>query len=349
MVAYLSIDLDDLIVDPALARRLPPGLAAYYLAAPLAGEDGSVSVAMAHPENETALAVLRLLFDAPVVPVRAPAAVIRRALERLDDPAREGRPSVLIWAGEAAALDMVHDAGELIARAWNAVIAPLAAPQIDLVGALGVARAGHPCLTIVGAPEAEAASRLYEQVSTPFLLVRRPVREWRRILVVLRGFTADCLTLEWLAPLLRGTDATVTLLPLPHTPRLEEQPPMTLGELEKAHLQECLGHPALQGAPVFIRFRQGPAREQVIAEARQGSYDLIAIAAEGFGAFIGSILTVLEKPGNSQCSFLLLKPPAALRTDGWRRPQNLNVCRDESAGEGKVDDVDCSGTTDQAV
>ncbi len=315
MVAYLSIDLDDLTADPELARRLPPGLAAYYLAAPLAVEDGFVSVAMAHPENETALAVLRTLFDAPVVPVRAPTATIRRALQWLDEPAQQARPSVLLWAGDAAMLAIAQDAGARIAEVWGATVTALAAPEIELAAALEVARAGHPGLTIVAAPDM-VASRLYTQVCSPFLLLRRPAAEWRRILVVMRGFTADCLTLEWLAPLLQGTGATVTLLPLPHAPVLAEQPPMALGELEKAHLQECLRHPALQGSPVFIRFRQGPAGEQVVAEARQGAYDLLAIAAEGFGAFIGSILTALESSGDGHCSFLLLKPPAALRSDG---------------------------------
>jgi hypothetical protein len=315
MVSYLSLDLDDLTVDPALARRLPPGLAAYYLAVPLADEDGCVSVAMAHPENKTALAVLRFLFDAPVVPVRAPAAMIRRALQRLDSPASQLRPSVLVWAGNTAMRDIARDAAALLARPWNATVTLLAA-EVELAAALDVARAGDYCLTVVGAPDSLPASRLYERVSTPFLLLRRPVAEWRRILVVLRGFTADSLMLEWLAPLLQQTAATVTLLPLPHTPLLEEQPPLSLGELEKAHLRECLRHPALQDVPVFIRFRQGPAREQVIAEVGQGGYDLLAMAAEGFGAFIGSILTALEEPGDTHCSFLLLKPPAALRTDG---------------------------------
>ena len=201
MVSYLSLDLDDLTVDPALARRLPPGLAAYYLAVPLADEDGCVSVAMAHPENKTALAVLRFLFDAPVVPVRAPAAMIRRALQRLDSPASQLRPSVLVWAGNTAMRDIARDAAALLARPWNATVTLLAA-EVELAAALDVARAGDYCLTVVGAPDSLPASWLYERVSTPFLLLRRPVAEWRRILVVLRGFTADSLTLEWLAPLL---------------------------------------------------------------------------------------------------------------------------------------------------
>jgi hypothetical protein len=242
--------------------------------------------------------------------------MIRRALQRLDNPASHLRPSVLVWAGNTAMLDVARDAGILLARPWNATVTPLAAPEVDLAAALDVAQASHYCLTIVGAPAGLAASPLYGRVSTPFLLLRRPAAEWRRILLVLRGFTADCLTLEWLAPLLQQSAATVTLLPLPHAPLLEDQPPMSLGELEKAHLQECLRHPALQDIPVFIRFRQGPAREQVIAEVRQGAYDLLAMAAEGFGAFIGSILPALEEPGDAHCSFLLLKPPAALRTDG---------------------------------
>lgn len=314
MAAYLSIDLDNLAVDPALFRRLPPGLAAYYLALPLADEEGSISIAMAHPENETALAVLRVLLGKPVVPVRAPAAVIRRALARQDALMPALQPSILVWAGDAAALDMVRGTPELIAPVWKATVTSLAAPEIDLAAALDVARAGNYGLTIVAAPGAPTAAWLSSLASTPFLLLRRPVAEWRRVLVALRGFVADCHALDWLAPLLQQTGATVTLLPLPHARVVESQPPMVQNELEKAHLQDCLRHPALQDIPVFIRFRQGPAGEQVIAEARQGGYDLLAIAAEGFGAFITPILTALEASGDSQQSLFILKPPSAVKT-----------------------------------
>lgn len=314
MPAYLSIDLDDLEIDPALARRLPPGLAAYYLAAPLADEDGAISVAMAHPENETALAVLRVLLDAPVVPVRAPASVIRRALARQERAAPDGEPSILIWGSAPAMVEMARGAGALLARPWQARLTVLAPPEIDLAAALDVARAGNYCLTVMAAPQAQTALQLYRQVSTPFLLLRRPVEEWRRILVVLRGFMADCHTLAWLAPLLQQAGATVTLLPLPQTRPLQGQPPMALSALEKAHLQDCLRHPALQEIPAFIRFRQGPPGEQVIAEARQGGYDFLAIAAEGFGAFLTPILAALEESDGSQQSLFILKPPAAVRT-----------------------------------
>jgi hypothetical protein len=313
MSAYLSIDLDELTIDPALARRLPPGLAAYYLAAPLADEDGSISVAMAHPENETALAVLRALFDAPVVPVRAPAAVIRRALARQDSAAAGSEPSVLVWGSDTAALELARGAGELIGRAWQASVTLLSAPEIELPAALDVARAGNYRLTVVATREARLPPPLYQWLSSPLLLLRKPLAEWRRILVVLRGFTADGHILEWLAPLLPQTGATVTLLPLPHTPVIRGQPLLALNEVEKAHLQDCLCHPALQQIPVFIRFRQEPAGEQLLAEARQGGYDLLAVAAEGFGAFVNPILTTLDQAGDSQLSYFILKPPAAVR------------------------------------
>jgi hypothetical protein len=314
MVAYLSLDLDHITIDAALAKRLPPGLASYYLAVPLGDEDGAISVAMAHPENRTALAVLRALLGAPIVSVRAPASLIRRALAQSSAQPLVPEMRVLVWSAGPGALAETRATGELFARCPGATVTTLAGPEIDLEAVATIARAGAYDLTVVDAPEATMPALLCSQVETPVLLLRKPAREWRRILVVLRGFTADGYALDWLTPLLQQQEATITLLPLAN--ETSGLPGLALNGPTKSHLQDCLRHPALQDRPVFVRYRQGRPGDQIVAEAQHGSHDLVVIAAEGYGAFINHILTALEREGdNRQQSFFILKPPTPVRAD----------------------------------
>ncbi len=313
MPAYLSLDLDSVAVDPALLRRLPPGLAAYYLALPLSSEDGSISVAMAHPENEAAVAVLSALLGAPVVPVRARGAAIRQALASAAVRPDE-QPRVLQWGDDHLSLAA---AGALTARFASAFAAPittLTAPEIDLQAALAVARAGAYDLAVLCAPATVAPASLWEQAATSLLLLATPPAALRRILVVLRGYSADCHALEWLAPLLREPGVSVTLLPLPPAAAPDSLSPLSLRGPQNGHLQECLRHPALQAAPVSVRLRQGRAVEQVVAEARHGAHDLVVIAAEGYGQFVSHILHALEGEGGRRHSYFILKPPATGET-----------------------------------
>lgn len=78
----LSLEREDLIVDDALLARLPAGLADYYLALPLASEDGMISVAMAHPENKTAQTVLSAVLGGPIVAVRARSETMQATIRR---------------------------------------------------------------------------------------------------------------------------------------------------------------------------------------------------------------------------------------------------------------------------
>src|SRR4051812_26572911 len=71
------LDLSHIAVDPNLAQQLPPGVARYYEALPIAREGDSVTVAMSHPENVTALAVLTQFFRAQIVPIRTDGAAVR--------------------------------------------------------------------------------------------------------------------------------------------------------------------------------------------------------------------------------------------------------------------------------
>lgn len=313
MSAYLSLDLDTVAVEPALARRLPPGLAAYYLALPISCEDGSISVAMAHPENDTAVAVLSALLGAPIVPVRAPAAAIRRALVRAGSlaPARHSR--VLVWSDASAAASAATIAAQF-AAALAASLTELP-PAVDLPAALAVAREGAYDLAVMQAPASVTPAQLWQQSATSLLLLGAAPVRLQQILFILRGYNADCHALEWLAPLLLQPGVAVTLLPLSLFAQPAPASPLPLPAPQYDHLRECLDHTALQGISVFVRFRQGTAVHQVVAEASQGEYDLLVISAEGYGHFVSRVLAALElepasRPATRPLSYFVLKPPA---------------------------------------
>jgi hypothetical protein len=313
MSAYLSLDLENVAVEPALARRLPPGLAAYYLALPLSCEDGAISVAMAHPENETAVAVLGALLGAPIVPVRAPAAAIRRALLRAGGLAPAGQRRVLVWSAAPAA-ESAATIAALFAAALAASLTELP-PAVDLPAALAVAREGAYDLAVMQAPASVTPAQLWQQSATSLLLLGAAPGRLQQILVILRGYNADSHALEWLAPLLQQPGVAVTLLPLPLFAQPAPVSPLSLPSPQHCHLRECLDHAALEGVPVFVRFRQGTAVNQIVAEASQGEYDLLVISAEGYGHFVSRVLAALELEPASRfadrpLSYFVLKPPA---------------------------------------
>src|SRR5262245_40483904 len=95
------LDLRHIAIDPILAQHLPLGLARYYEALPVAREGDSVTVAMSHPENVTALAVLTQLFHADIVPIRTDGAAVRSALQQLYAREPVEPHGLLAWLPEA--------------------------------------------------------------------------------------------------------------------------------------------------------------------------------------------------------------------------------------------------------
>ncbi|HSM56619.1 MAG TPA: hypothetical protein VK879_10735 [Candidatus Sulfomarinibacteraceae bacterium] len=302
MAGVLSLRREDLIVDRDLLARLPAGLAAYYLALPLACEDGAISVAMAHPDNKTGLAVLGDLLGAPVVPVHVRAEALRGALQLLYDHMPAPAPQVLCWSDGGASPPSLAGVAAAFAAALSGPVTTLSSPDLDARTVLTIAHRGRYSLAVLSPAPNQPWAPLLERASLPLFLLRRnglpcgnPL-PLRHVLVVLRGYASDCYVLEWLAPFL-GRPTMVTLLPLPHS-RVEEAllwlPHNNAGE---SHLDHCLRHPVLEPARTFIRMRQGPALQQGVDEIQQEQYDLVAITAEGYGHFVSDVLTTMEQRG----------------------------------------------------
>ncbi len=194
MRTHPLIDVNHVTPDLELVARVPHEMALYYMALPLAREDGEVSVAIAHPENAAALARLSRLLDGPIVPVRGSSAAIRSLLQAMRPTGAPSTPGILFWSGRAEWQPAAAAWAEQLSRLLDAPVA-----RCDIPGTVpgGILRQRHK-LVILGQPINGAGLDIFEQAAGPLFLMRSAsVAPLRRILVVLRGFSSDEQVLQW--------------------------------------------------------------------------------------------------------------------------------------------------------
>lgn len=312
MTSFLDFNADTISIDPELIKQVPYALSSYYLALPLAQENGSVSVVMAHPDNQAALLALERLLGATIVPVAGAAGAIQAMLEHVYQPAKKTTARMLAWSELTEWQTAVAEAAAAFSRALGLSLTTPAAPA-TLADALALARAGEFSLTVLNLSEKSDVMVVLNHSTTPVLLVRGPYTPPRQILVALRGFASDELILDVIAPLVEQNQACVSIMPLAGFSAL--QPPISNNEgLMPQHLERCLAHLCGSGGHAGLKFRQGQPVEQVVNELHQGDYDLLVIAAEAQGDFVGSVLTaVSERHAHDGRAVFILKPPGLLR------------------------------------
>jgi nucleotide-binding universal stress UspA family protein len=312
---YLS--LSRIPLDPALARRLPRRLAYYYLALPLAQDDDQITLVMAHPENQAAVAVLQAVLGGRVVPVLGSGDEIKATLKLIwsgaDEPAAT---RILCWGASPERAVQVMAVADGVARAFSAQITCLDASQSSLETVLTVAREGLYSLTVIDAPEGEPLSRVLRRSSTPVLLVRDARLALRRILLVLRGHSPDDSVLDWVIPLAQAGQSAVTLLTVAPIatrglPRHARMPHGLAGFLSAdhapgQHVMACAQRLTEAGLRGQLKLRQGEPEQEIAGEIAQGDYDLVTIAAEAHGDFVQRVLSQMAA-GNRQ-PVLVVKP-----------------------------------------
>lgn len=309
------LDLRHIAIDPDLVRNLPLGLARYYEALPVAREEGSVTVAMSHPENVTALAVLSQLFHADIVPIRTDGAAIRSVLHQLYAREPVQPHGFLAWLPQAtyaawlAYLQASDLANGEIALTW------LDADRVDADTLLAAAHGGNYQLTLCALPKPplskiEVQRALLREIHAPLWLIPGAPVAPRHILLVLRGFASDELALSWVIRLAaKSAGASVSLLPV-----IGQAPWGALSYLRdpgpaQSHIAECAGRLAMADIETTLTLQSGAPRRQVAQAVRQGSYDLMVVAAEGHGHFVGQLLVDLEEEGRLPWGgVLVLKP-----------------------------------------
>ena len=329
MATYLELDIDEVTIDPDLVKQVPYGLAMYYLALPVGEENGQVSVALAHPENTTALATLGSVLQAEIVPVRGHSEAIRSTIQRLHG--LNGTPAnrILAWSATPERAPAVQRMAAVFAAAQGTAAAPLDAGAVELDVALTLAQAGQVALTVMSPRADQPLNDVVSRCATPLILVRGDHKPIERILVAIRGFASDDQLLDWLAPLARAQQARVALLPLLDSPMLELEDLLCIDGPAKRHLDHLLQRLTGENVSASLRIRPGDPVAQIVAELSQGDYDLLIIAAEAHGQFVTHVLDVLDqRAAHLNRPIFILKPtdlPANTNRNNTLVAQTMHV------------------------
>lgn len=331
------LDLRHIAIDPTLVLHLPPGLASYYEALPVAREGNSVTVAMSHPENVTALTVLTQLLHAEIVPIRTDGASVRAALEQIYARKSAEPQGVLAWLPESTHTAwqkllaqngflastpqfrgaFSHPADPLLMSPFP--ITWLDSEKVDTHALLAAAIGHNYQLTLCALPSqmhhspkeiTEIQNVLLREIHTPLWLVPTQPHLPQQILLVLRGFASDEVALTWVMKLAQQHDApTVSLLPIMGQAPWGALSYLQQGGLVQSHIADCALRLEQAGIHPTLTLQSGEPRQQVAQAIRSGDYDLMIVAAEGHGQFVGQLLVDMEE----KCTWplggvLVLKP-----------------------------------------
>ncbi|MBX3061190.1 MAG: universal stress protein [Anaerolineae bacterium] len=312
MTLFLDLNCDQISVDVALLQRVPYELIVYYLALPLAQENGRVSVVMAHPENTAAIDTLQRLLQAEIVPVQARSQAIQAALQRIYPtlPPPPPQPTIIAWSHTPQQETAVFATAALLRQAYHAEMEmlPVNGHKPDEVLSLALSR--QHTMAVLDAPPTAQLPDLFARLNTPFVLVRGAYRPLRRILVALRGFSSDIQAVDWILPLAQAPDTAVTLLPLADSPLHQARRAAHHGDLVEPHLELCLAQLRHANIPIHLKFRQEQPIHQIINELNQGDYDLLVVTAEAQGDYVQTVLAAMaECQAHAGRPIFILKPP----------------------------------------
>ncbi len=322
MSDYPYLSLNQIAIDPVLARTLRRRLAFYYLALPLARDDEQTTLVMAHPENRAAITVLESALGTRIVPVQGSSEEIRAALNLIwSDETNPKTTRILCWGATPERAALAGSVAEVFARARSAQTVCLDASQSSLQTILSLAREEQYSLTVIDEPSDDVLSHVLRQSSTPVLLVRGAHFALRSILLVLRGHSPDEHVLDWVIPLALAGQARVTLLTV--SPTVERGSwrstgmPHGLANLLSTdsepgkHVMSCAHRLTAAGIDGRLKLRQGLPEQTIASEVSQGNYDLITIAAEAHGDFVQRVLRQVKNLSpNNQQPVLVIKPIA---------------------------------------
>jgi nucleotide-binding universal stress UspA family protein len=185
----------------------------------------------------------------------------------------------------------------------------LSASEINLDELLAMAKPGRYELIVLPIPDSRTLSGILQRAAAPLLFVRGDRQAVGRILLVMRGYASDEQALAWLAPFV-GQQASVTLMPLTNGTGLGFSEYYHLETPAGQHLERCLRHLDAEGVSASLKYRQGDAVQQVVEEMAADDYDLLVLAAEAEGDFVGRVIAAVEqRRGNQAGPILVIKPP----------------------------------------
>jgi nucleotide-binding universal stress UspA family protein len=316
--------LDSLVLNPRIARRLPPAVAFRYRALPLAGDSDHITVAMADPDDVIArAAVADALGTQPYVVYSDPEA-IDELLAEIWQEETYLPPRLLAYCEASPIGDRVKAYGQWLADLLGGHLTHFrTAVEGDATLDDLIKEAPSYDLVIFGEPDQNLIQRLLlgpanlkaaEQVPSSVLVAHQPRQPMRHILLIIRGQETDEVALDWAVRLAQPSQANVTVLAVishmpttyDHVTRMQRglaqwlATDTTLGR----QLRRIAQHLVSWETRGTLRFRQGPAETQIQREVVEGDYDLVVIAADPaswwsrrvFGELVTPLLRCTDRP-----------------------------------------------------
>lgn len=166
-------------------------------------------------------------------------------------------------------------------------------------------------------------SRILERVPTSLLITRQPHWPLRQILLVVRSEEAHGQAVNWTIRLAQASGAMVTALvvvplvsPLPNREVRQQQglamllASDSLLERQSRYVVQRLEDGGLEAA---LRLRQGSPEQQIRAELRAETYDLVIVAAESKDWWLRRLIGETVEPilSRANCPVLIARPGQA--------------------------------------
>jgi nucleotide-binding universal stress UspA family protein len=315
-----SLTLTAPVLKPILARRLSPAVAFRYRAVPVAEEAGRITVAMADPNDPTALAAVRSELGSQSYAVHCEAPLIDAMLAAIWPPPVYRAMRVMVWGQPGPVTAEVQAYAQRLSNLLDGhlVYLPAEAHTGTAIETLTEAADVGYNLIALGQHEQSLLDRLLggpltqrvvDKVPTSLLVAHQPRWPLRKILLVARGTGSDEAMLNWVVRLAQPTGSLVTILALtPYLPstRTETDFSTVLAtNTEPGRQLQRLARGLTDGqVKSIVRLRQGQPETQLRQELAEESYDLIVLAAEPedgllrrmLGEFVGPLLRWVDRP-----------------------------------------------------
>jgi nucleotide-binding universal stress UspA family protein len=311
--------LDKVVVDPALARRLPPALAFRYHALPIAKDNSHLTVVIADPNDQRACeAIAASLGVKPYLVQADPVAIDKRLAEIWPDETQHVPLHMLVCHQASPIADEVKAYAQYLGDLLDG---QLSYSPTETEGGINFDDLGEKAsrgydLVVFGEPDQPLVKRLFsgpagcqatERLPTSVLIARQPRWPLKKILLVTRGYETDNIAVDWLVRLAQPSKTVATVLALVPASAAMYQHAVTympygladwlatdtpLGRQLRRITQQLVNW-EVEGT---LRFRQGSPSQQIQREVAEGNYDLITVAADSPDWWLRRLLGEVVNP-----------------------------------------------------
>jgi len=292
--------LDDLDLDPTVARRLSPTVASHHHALPVAVRDRRLTVVMADPTDAAAREAIASDLGGDPCVVKGDRTSIDRLVAELWCEEERTCSHLLAYAPAGSRVDEITSYAEYFKDLLGASLDHV--PCEATVGTL-LEKTRQDCeLVIMGRPETVVRGSLFSgalelaalsRLSVSMLIAQRPCWPLRRLLLVIQGEASDEEAMDWTLRLAELSGASVTALAVvPPVPAMYHGLKRMEGGLAELlatdtplgrEMRDVARRLVDKGIEGTLRLRQGSPEWEIRRELVEGQSDLLVIGTASYG------------------------------------------------------------------